>query len=361
MTKIIQWGNKAQWHPAMLLDTRRVWKSKKASSRRTVAASNLIKSVVDGCGRFATNKMQQRRQSKKEKGKLNQLVEIKPSLSNSVPLEDCSGLTFGPDPTLEKRDDLLSGGVLWANKEEQIFAALLIKREFTLGNLSPASTNNTVEKLMQLQVTEKTCNRASKNTGSSSTGARYAIHGNKINRGGHGFTTDKLSKTQRMSAAVLDKFAHRLEHIAGAYVPSQWLRGLVVASDSGAWPTMGKCKLTAAMASTINYSAPAHIDDDFLFSIQQLNIGNRPYELHDPVCQYFCFPQYGVAIGLRPGDVLLFNPHVYHCLSEKTAAYSDVDVHATSLYTKTAHAGKNNNTIELTDEQTKYYEMSFPA
>ncbi len=337
----------------------RTWKSKKASSKRTVAASNLINSVVNGFGRFGTTKMQQRRQVKKEKGKLEKLVEIQPSLAYSVPLKECAGLTYGAEPELEKLDDLLPGGVLWADKEQQIFAGLLIKREYTLGNLSEGSTNNTVDKLLQLQVTEKTCKRASKKTGTSSTGARYAIHGHKINRVGHGFTTDKMSKSKRMSAAVLDKFAHRLEHIAGAYVPSQWLRGLVVASDADAWPSLGKCKLTAAMASTINYSAPAHIDDDFLFLIHQLNIGNQPYHLHDSVCQYFCFPQYGVAIGLRPGDVLLFNPHVYHCLSDKTAAYHDVDVHATSLYTKTGHAGKNNNNLELTEEQTQFYNMSF--
>jgi hypothetical protein len=30
-----------------------------------------------------------------------------------------------------------------------------------------------------------------------------------------------------------------------------------------------------------------------------------------------CFPEYGVAVALRPGDVLLFNPQNYHCLLKR--------------------------------------------
>ena len=85
----------------------------------------------------------------------------------------------------------------------------------------------------------------------------------------------------------------------------------------------------------------------------QLNVPIE-YKSKMPVCQYFCFPQFGLAIAIRPGDILLFNPNIYHCLSMKTENYK-TDVHVTSAYMKTAHAGDNNNRKELTDIQDHYF------
>ena len=110
---------------------------------------------------------------------------------------------------------------------------------------------------------------------------------------------------------------------------------------------------------SVNYDAPAHVDDDFLFSAHQLNAVGVPVKLMSEVAQHFCFPQYGFAIALRPGDIILFNPHVFHCLSEKTKAYNNVDVHVTTFYMKTAHVGKNNNSLPLTEPEKIYYDMSF--
>ena len=111
------------------------------------------------------------------------------------------------------------------------------------------------------------------------------------------------------------------------------------------------------MASSVNYCAPAHVDDDFLFSIHQVNVDGL-LDAHE-VVQCMCFPTYGYAVALRPGDVLLFNPHVPHCLSEKTTAYKDKDVHVTTFYIKTAHVGKHDNTIALSTKESCYYNMKF--
>lgn len=135
------------------------------------------------------------------------------------------------------------------------------------------------------------------------------------------------------------------------------MRAISKANGLLAWPTLARCKFVAAMASSVNYSAPAHLDDDALFSIHQLNVDGCLDS--DDVAQFFCFPTYGFAIGLRPGDIILFNPHVYHCLSEKTEQYNDVDVHVTTLYVKTSHVGKNDNTLPLTEQEELYYDMEF--
>lgn len=275
-----------------------------------------------------------------------------------VSANHCAGATYGPCPSNLKIHDSTDGSVLWLDKEKEIFAALMIPRKYVLHHCSAKKTEETINGLLELQRTEKRCNRSGKKTGRSSSGAKYAILGNKVKQGGHGFSQDKLSQSRPRTFDALKKFAKRMEHITSSYVPSQWLRAITRASSADEWPTLGTCSFTAAVASCINYSAPAHVDDDFVFSIHQVNC-DSPYAMEDKVCQHFCFPEFGVAIAQRPGDVLLFNPHVFHCLSERADEYVDVDVHVTSLYTKTAHVGKNNNSLPLTEDQTTYLQLKF--
>ena len=49
----------------------------------------------------------------------------------------------------------------------------------------------------------------------------------------------------------------------------------------------------------------------------------------DDVAFFFVFPEYGKAIPMRHGDILLFNPSVVHCASEPQFN----DVHSFALYT----------------------------
>jgi hypothetical protein len=50
-------------------------------------------------------------------------------------------------------------------------------------------------------------------------------------------------------------------------------------------------------------------------SIAQVHLkGKDKYELHDDVVVYFCFPTLGVAVPLRPGDFLLLNALIPHCI-----------------------------------------------
>jgi hypothetical protein len=47
------------------------------------------------------------------------------------------------------------------------------------------------------------------------------------------------------------------------------------AEKDGCWETVASgVKFVAALASSINYSAPAHVDSDFVMSIHQLNVDN---------------------------------------------------------------------------------------
>ena len=70
------------------------------------------------------------------------------------------------------------------------------------------------------------------------------------------------------------------------------------------------------------------------------------------VCNYFTFAEQGIAVALRPGDMLIFNPLYHHCLSSCTSLYEADDVFCLSLYLKTVVVGKNNNSLPLTETET---------
>jgi hypothetical protein len=70
---------------------------------------------------------------------------------------------------------------------------------------------------------------------------------------------------------------------------------------------------------------------------------------------YFCFPTIGVAVPLRPGDYLLFNARIPHCISSRCKF--DDEILCTSTYLKTAIVGMNNNDLPLTQLQARIIEQ----
>jgi hypothetical protein len=61
-----------------------------------------------------------------------------------------------------------------------------------------------------------------------------------------------------------------------------------------------------------------HTDEGFTMSIIQVFLkGRMKYHLDDHIVAYFCFPTLGVAVPLCPGDYLLFNALIPHCISSR--------------------------------------------
>ena len=85
----------------------------------------------------------------------------------------------------------------------------------------------------------------------------------------------------------------------------------------------------------------SHIDADFTMSIVQAHIDNHDYVMDDKVICYFAFPIIGVAVALRPGDFLLFNPNEPHSISSRCRREDDILI--ISSYLKTAVVGLNDN------------------
>ena len=92
-------------------------------------------------------------------------------------------------------------------------------------------------------------------------------------------------------------------------------------------------------------------DSDYTMSMVHIHLkGKDKYELTDEVVIYFCFPTLGVAVPLRPGNFLIFNALIPHCVSSRCRQVDEVMV--ISMYLKSAVVGLvNNNDLPLNSKQ----------
>jgi hypothetical protein len=139
----------------------------------------------------------------------------------------------------------------------------------------------------------------------------------------------------------------RCEHVAKGYLTSSEIRGLRAAQVLGEWPERsgGSCEcIWGSLACGKNYYLNSHVDDDFFYSLTTvasesgLKEDMDKYDMNAKVC---------IAVSLRPGDMLIFNPLYQLCLSLQTSEYHGLDVFCLSLYLKTAVIGRNDNSILL--------------
>ena len=115
-------------------------------------------------------------------------------------------------------------------------------------------------------------------------------------------------------------------------------------------PQSTSSKFFGGIAFGTNVFLRCHTDQDFTMSISQVFLkGKASYQLNDDVIVYFCFPTLGIAVPLCPGDYLLFNPLIPHCISSR-CRHED-QIMCVSMYLKTAIVGLNDNSLPLTPYQ----------
>ena len=132
------------------------------------------------------------------------------------------------------------------------------------------------------------------------------------------------------------------------------MRGLRLAQLLGDWPGIeggASRPIWGSLACGRNYYLNSHLDNDFFYSLTTIASARGlqqdidRYSVDAEVCNYFTFPEQGIAVALRPGDMFLFNPRYHHSLSSRTSSYQRHDVFCLSLYLKTAIVGKSNNAL----------------
>jgi len=148
---------------------------------------------------------------------------------------------------------------------------------------------------------------------------------------------------------------NRTEKALSAFVETKSLQQLNAAKRMLHFKTMSSScnlhpnKIFGAIAFGINVHLSCHKDHDYTWSVVSVHLHDYQYNSVDRIVAYFCFPRLGVAVPLRPGDLLVFNPTEPHAISSR--CNSEDTVYCISMYLKTAIVGLNDNSIPLTSTE----------
>ena len=149
----------------------------------------------------------------------------------------------------------------------------------------------------------------------------------------------------------------RTEIALTSFVQTDVIRDLNYARDLLKFKTMSasntcegySAKIFGGVAFGVNIHLSCHTDKDYTYSIVSVHLSRHQYELDNRIVAYFYFPRLGIAVALRPGDLLVFNPSEPHAVSPR--CNKDDQVYCLSMYLKTSVVGLNDNRIELSSAQ----------
>ena len=233
---------------------------------------------------------------------------------------------------------------------------ILVPRDKIVGNTSSPHTD-----VLSLKKILHHCNKM-KQRGVERSGisSRYTTMGVHCNRNKPGLSNSKIPPECAIEITHINKMLNRGLHFAKMCLPFGLFDTLKkvkwIANNKSSF--LKKEKLSneqmnivwSSMATSCNYISPSHTDKDAFLSCLMVThvpsgteMKKQKTILNMEVAVYFCFPEQAIAVALRPGDILFFNPLHHHCLSQRTMEYLNEDVYVTSFYIKSAEMGGNDN------------------
>ena len=152
---------------------------------------------------------------------------------------------------------------------------------------------------------------------------------------------------------VIHDYIVNVEKVMRSIVDTRYLRFIQSAInllDYKTFPRFGEesnhfIYSIGSLAVGVNVCLESHTDCDFALSVVCIHKFGPAYQPDDEVVAYFCFPKLGIAVPLRPGDVLFFNPNEPHCIS--TRCCKNDKLYCVSFYLKRDVVGLNNNKLKL--------------
>ncbi|CAJ1962800.1 unnamed protein product [Cylindrotheca closterium] len=132
----------------------------------------------------------------------------------------------------------------------------------------------------------------------------YQKHGKKDNESGDRGISDKFWQLSESLEGISNRFG---KHLFEAKWMDDLRQRVLLPSFAG-----GKAKATQFSVG-IRYWSVAHTDDDYYFTT--LSCLSKNEADHDKVLYYFIFPSYKVAVPMKLGDIIFFNPLELHCCS----------------------------------------------
>lgn len=168
-------------------------------------------------------------------------------------------------------------------------------------------------------------------------------------------TVKALGKKQALAQRkIFDKWFRRVEHCADKHIPSHMRRLLQLIEEMCPHQNLpfedGRySKIWPAMAVGRNVCLSCHTDEDYFWSMVTVVASDELCKDEKRIICYFCFPTLGLAVALRAGDILMFNPRIPHCVSSRCDG--SYDAFCISMYVKTLLvSGKDNHQVLSAEE-----------
>ena len=145
---------------------------------------------------------------------------------------------------------------------------------------------------------------------------RYIIFGHRKNPKGRdiGEYAFKAHATEEAKAEVNDEIktmVEAIESIAAQFIHPDDLYHLGALRDACNLPSVSGLNVSTQFSVGRDYWSPMHVDDDYFWTILSTLDSENNYE-RTQVLHWFVFPDYGAAVPLLPGDILIFNPRLIH-------------------------------------------------
>jgi hypothetical protein len=252
--------------------------------------------------------------------------------------------------------DSSSGAHLY--DENNLFPIFILIKRDDVTNERSRNASNDVENLSKLLEKHSVDTRGEKRKGICK---KYCTFGHHAQRKG-GVDIKKVSENLASEEDHLKQMCTHMTHKARYYLPFR-LPTLfdearkLCGSDFLYNEHSSNNDMFNSMAVSLNYNSPAHVDVDaciaglmVIHSDYKTKVKNDIYTNNQEIAVYFLFPSLGVAVALRPGDHLLFNPIYPHHVSQRTPKYKEKDVYLASFYVKNKVMTGNDNSIEIRPE-----------
>lgn len=293
----------------------------------------------------------------------------------------------------------LNGGIACINETTNQFVFLLVPRGKVCGkNQVVSSTNptNYLDALDDVEACERNCHGKRGNLRhvvfeGLSGNENYQNLFVKADRGGKGLVQHIPKQLKETSVNLIRKWKNYISAIVDDMVPNDILKGVRAAivgnllntqnvtpkrpqkdcledgeifepvymeEEENRFHSMPKLDLLPTLAVSRNVALSMHTDNDASLSVvivyrrQDIDDRQTPKRFcrMAEILKYFTFGC-GISIGLRSGDVLIFNPQIEHCISTNTDTCIESGVMTTSHYYKSSVIGLNDNSIRIKQEE----------
>ena len=204
--------------------------------------------------------------------------------------------------------------------------------------------------------------------------ANYQNVGLAANRGGKGliYKFPKHLQGTKHEKAV-KSWTQRVLSLVENFIPKQVIGTLRRVCDKIGLETLSmnggkarnlssncpKMNFCPALAVSRNVALSFHTDEDAFFSITAIykkedivtrvnsaGVKEVQFRMDSEILKYFTF-ECGVSVGMRSGDLLVFNPQEGHCISTNTDACGEDGVLTTTHYFKSNVVGLNDNDVQF--------------